>query len=163
MQDFTNFNQPQPVSADGYSHDPLESIATEQELNKEEEKKEPAKIEVIKEEEPKEEPVVLNQEPEPEAEPEVAEETEPGNLSPELQEYLNTTKKLLEQTRQERNNLIVRIDGEEDKITAIRKKQNDDPEHFEAIDYGPLNGMRNDLYRKNDLIHALIGVIRSLE
>ena len=161
MQDFTNFNQPQPTSSDGYYHDPLEAAPAAE--------PEPAKEEPAKEEPVKEEPPMLNQDPEAEAEAIHHEEPEPeakpgeNKLSPELIEYLGTTKNLLEQTRKERNNLIVRIDEEEDKITESHKKQNDNPDHFEPIDYSKLNDMRNELYRKNDLIHALIGVIRSLE
>jgi len=164
MQDFTNFNQPQPTSSDGYYHDPLEAAPAEPA------KEEPVKEEPAKEEPAKEEPPILNQDPEAEAEPihheEVAEpeaKSDENKLSQELVDYLATTKGLLEQTRKERNNLIVRIDEEEDKITESHKKQNDNPDHFEPIDYTGLNDMRNELYRKNDLIHALIGVIRSLE
>ena len=169
MQDFTNFNQPQPTSSDGYYHDPLEATPAEP-AKEEPPKEEPAQEEPVKEEPPKEEPPMLNQDPEAKAEPihheeAAAPEAKPSEnkLSPELVEYLATTKGLLEQTRKERNNLIVRIDEEEDKITEGHKQQNDNPDHFEPIDYTNLNEMRNELYRKNDLIHALIGVIRSLE
>ena len=148
MQDFTNFNQPQPSSADGYYKDPIE-VAPVTDEKKAEAPAEPAK----------EEPPVLSAEETP-AEESAESTTE---LSPELAEYLETTKKLLEQTRKERNDTIVSIDEEEDKITNARKEQNDNPEHYEMIDYTTLNNLRDSLYRKNDLISSLIGVIRSIE
>ncbi len=148
MQDFTNFNQPQPSSADGYYKDPIE-VAPVADEKKAETPAEPAK----------EEAPVLSAEETP-AEEGAENKTE---LSPELAEYLETTKKLLEQTRKERNDTIVSIDQEEDKITNARKEQNDNPEHYEMIDYTTLNSLRDSLYRKNDLISSLIGVIRSIE
>ena len=172
MQDFTNFNQPQPTSADGYYRDPLEAAPAVAEEKPAEAEKAPATEPV------KEEPPMLSQEPEtvaepapqeeapaPVAEPEPAAEvaTEPVELAPEFEEYLETSKKLLERTRKERNNLIVRIDEEEDNITTQKKKIDADPENHDFVKYDELNKMHNELYRKNDLIHALIGVIRSLE
>ena len=156
MQDFTNFNQPQPISSDGYYHDPLEAAPAPE--------AEPAREEPAREESP-----VLNQGPEPVIEPVQHEDaTEPetkaddNKLTPELAEYLLVTKKMLETTRKERNNLIVRIDDEEDKITETIKNY-ENPDHSEPINYGSLDGLRNELYCKNDLIHALLSVIRSLE
>ena len=161
MQDFTNFNQPQPISSDGYYHDPLEAAPAPE--------AEPAKEEPAREEPAREESPVLNQGPETVIEPvqhEDAAESETkaddNKLSPELAEYLLVTKKMLETTRKERNNLIVRIDDEEDKITETIKNY-ENPDHSEPINYGSLDGLRNELYRKNDLIHALLSVIRSLE
>ncbi len=156
MQDFTKFNQPQPISSDGYYHDPLEATPAPE-------------AEPAKEEPAREESSVLNQGPETVIEPvqhedaaEPETKADDNRLSPELAEYLLVTKKMLETTRKERNNLIVRIDDEEDKITeTIKNYENSD--HSEPINYGSLDGLRNELYRKNDLIHALLSVIRSLE
>ncbi|MBP5656625.1 hypothetical protein J6X15_03510 [Candidatus Saccharibacteria bacterium] len=169
MQDFTNFNQPQPASADGYYRDPLETAPATEEK--------PAEAEKAPAPEPaKEEAPVLNQDPEavaeatqpeeapaPVAEPEPAPAPAPAELTPEFEEYLETTKKLLERTRKERNNLIVRIDEEEDNITTQKKKIDADPDNVGFVKYDNLNKMHNELYRKNDLINALIGVIRTLE
>ncbi len=159
MQDFTNFNQPQPTSNDSYYHDPIGVASADS-----------TKDEPVKEEPVKEEPPMLNQNPEAETEPirhedsaDLEAESSKDGLSPELAEYLATTRGLLEQTRKERNNLITRIDEEEDKITESQKEQNNNPDHFVSIDYTSLNKMRNDFFRKNDLISALISVIRSLE
>ncbi len=159
MQDFTNFNQPQPTSNDGYYHDSIGAASADS-----------TKDEPVKEEPVKEEPPMLNQNPEAGAEPirhegstDLEAESSNDGLSPELAEYLATTRNLLEQTRKERNNLITRIDEEEDKITESQKGQNNNPDHFVSIDYTSLNKMRNDFFRKNDLISALISVIRSLE
>lgn len=170
MQDFTNTNQ-QPTSADNFYRDPLEAAPAPQEAPKEAEKApEPVK----------EEPPILNQDPEAAAEvthhEEVAEEPvapEPAaepeapveELSPELVEYLDTTKKLLEKTRKERNNLIVRMDEEEDSITQ-QKKENEREKasgNIRFVKYDALNDMRDALYKKNDLINALISVIRTLD
>lgn len=173
MQDFTNFNQPQPSSADGYYRDPLEATPAVEEKPAEAEKAPAPASEPVKEE-----PPMLNRDPEvvaeathqeeasepteaPVAEPKVAPAT--TELAPEFAEYLNTTKQLLERARKERNNLIVRIDEEEDNITTQKKKIDSDPDHMGYVKYDELNKMHSELYRKNDLINALIGVIRTLE
>lgn len=148
MQDFSNYNQQQPSNADSYYHDPLE------------EAKEPAK-----EAEPaKEEPPMLNQAPEEEVEPvhhDEEKQIDNKESNPELEEYLETTKRLLEKTRKERNNLIVRIDEEEDRLTSIQKQKEENS--FGMVHDNAIYAMQTALRRKEDLIRALIEVVRSLK
>ena len=85
-------------------------------------------------------------------------EAEKPKRSARLEEYLRTTHELLEFTRKERNSLIVRIDGEEDKITHDRHDYTTGLEKYNAI-----NQMRDELNSKNNLIRALIELIRSVD
>lgn len=89
-------------------------------------------------------------------------ETEPAPEKPKrserLEEYLQTTRELLEFTRKERNSLIIRIDDEEDKITHDRHDYTTGLEKYNAI-----NQMRDELNSKNNLIRALIELIRSVD
>lgn len=89
-------------------------------------------------------------------------ESEPAPEKPKrserLEEYLQTTRELLEFTRKERNSLIIRIDDEEDKITHDRHDYTTGLEKYNAI-----NQMRDELNSKNNLIRALIELIRSVD
>ena len=169
MQDFTNNNQPQLDSANNYYQDPLMANNPV----------EPGPAEGQNEESPapepeKKEPPMLNQDPDAEDEPirrdqaplkPTIHESPSGEreLSPELRDYLSSTKKLLEKTRKERNNLIVRIDEEEDAITEHLRSGDDGLSwHGEDV-FGRLGELKEELRHKKDLIYALIKMVRSLE
>lgn len=92
------------------------------------------------------------------AQEKVAPTHEKPKRSARLEEYLQTTNELLEFTRKERNSLIIRIDEEEDKITHDRHDYTTGLEKYNAI-----NQMRDELNSKNNLIRALIELIRSVD
>ena len=160
MQDFTNYNQQQSDNTNGYFHNPTEVTPGTEEK--------PVEIDDIQPTEPaKDNSSAPEHNNDLAANPEAA-LTSTG-LGQEFANYIDLTKKLLEHTRKERNNLIIRIDEEEDKITA-RKRANASSGHvgymednYGYTDYNELREMRNELYRKNDLINALLSVIRILK
>ena len=107
---------------------------------------------------------MLNQAPEEEVEPvhhDEEKQIDNKENNPELEEYLETTKRLLEKTRKERNNLIVRIDEEEDRLTSIQKQKEENS--FGMVHDNAIYAMQTALRRKEDLIRALIEVVRSLK
>ena len=170
MQDFTNNNQSQPDNANNYYQDPLETDApaNPDSTNKQDEQSPSLELE-------RNEPPMLNQNPDADDEPVIRRDQAPlrpkthtthsteRELNPELVDYLSSTEKLLKQSRKERNNLILRIDEEEDKITECLKSEKNDFGHRSEDIYSQLSEAKEELRRKNDLINALIKMVRSLE
>ena len=147
MQDFTNYNQPQSNDTNGYYQDSIDTTPAAPAV-------EEKPIEAEKAPAPNQEFSQNN-----EASTTSGPATTPSELAPELANYLNTTKQLLESSRKERNDLIIRMDKEEDSITIKRRGPEFDPD----LAYDELDKIRDSLYRKNRLIDALIGIIRTLD
>lgn len=160
MQNYNNSNQPQSNNANDYYHDPLgDSQDIDQGQMSNDQQSAPAQ------EPTRDEPPMLNQEANQahmQAPENVADGVVTESDNAELEAYLNSTKKLLAYTRKERNNLIVKIDEEEDKITEIRNQRRAGATNTELIDYSKITSMRKRLYQKNDLINALVSILGTI-
>lgn len=160
MQNYNNNNQPQPNNSNGYYHDPLDDSSDIDAGRTENDGQMLAAPEPSRDE-----PPMLNQDVEQQA-PQAPEGENAPMEAPaddaELKAYLEATRKLLTFTRKERNNLIVRIDEEEDRITSIRNKRRAGVADTEMIDYSALSDMRKRLDQKNNLISALVSILGTI-
>ena len=160
MQDYNNSNQSQPNDTNGYYHDPLDNSSDIDARHAENGGQMLATPEPAKDE-----PPMLNRDmdqPSPQMQTADSAPAEMPTDDAELKSYLEATKKLLTYTRKERNNLIVKIDEEEDRITAIRNKRRAGAANAEMIDYCNLSDMRRRLDQKNNLINALVSILGTI-
>lgn len=156
MQNYNN-NQSQPNNSNNYYHDPLDESADIDAQHTENDGQ------MLAAPEPqRDEPPMLNQDVNQQAPQGEAGQMEAPADNAELEAYLEATKKLLAFTRKERNNLIVKIDEEEDRITAIRNKRRAGATDTEMIDYSALSDMRKRLDQKNNLINALVSILGTI-
>ena len=152
MQDYNNSNQSQPNDTNGYYHDPLDNSSDIDARHAENGGQMLATPEPAKDE-----PPMLNRDmdqPSPQMQTADSAPAEMPTDDAELKSYLEATKKLLTYTRKERNNLIVKIDEEEDRITAIRNKR--------RAGAANASDMRRRLDQKNNLINALVSILGTI-